>query len=135
MSTTSETPTKPPDGERVVAAANERLQDWNLRCGTWYVYHYTAGILGVVLNLIIASFAKLKADELNWLFWLALAAATLQGVTTFVAAKRKAAAYRSGWRVLWLAKQRFETRVDPDPKRVLDAINEGWRRINEGDRE
>jgi hypothetical protein len=48
----------------------------------------------------------LKAAEFNWLFWAALMAAILQGITTFVAAKPKAAAYRKGWRTLWHERER-----------------------------
>src|SRR5262249_38851871 len=122
-----------PSVQDVLAAANARLDDWNLRTKTWYFYHYSAGILGVVLNFLIAAFARLKAQEMNWLFWAALAAAVLQAITTFVSAKRKTAAYRAGWRVLWVAAQRLKSNVDPDPSKVMDAIEKGWKKINEGD--
>jgi hypothetical protein len=123
------------DVTQVLAAADERLRDWNLRCKTFYIYHYLGGILGIVLNLIIATFAKLNAEELDWLFWTALIAAILQGLTTFLSAKRKAAAYRAGWRTLWIAKKRLETGVEPDPAKVLAAVEKGWALINEGDKE
>ena len=120
---------------KALASADERLRDWNNRCRLWYSYHYAAGVLGIILSCAIAAFAKLRADELNWLFWVALVAALLQGVTTFFSAKRKAAAYRAGWRTLWVARERLQSGVEPDPKKLYEAIEKGWKQLNAGEQD
>lgn len=121
--------------DKALSAADERLRDWNLRCKTWYVVHYTVGVSGILLNAAIAGFAKLEATNLDWLFWIAIIAAVLQGFTTFFGARKKAAAYRAGWRTLWVARERLESGVETDPRKVFDAIEKGWRQLNEGDAE
>lgn len=116
-----------------LASADERLRDWDFRCKCWYICHYAVGVAGIVLSAVIAGAARDDTADLGVLFWLAIAAAVIQGFTTFLGAQKKAVAYRAGWRTLWVATERLRSGVAKEPAEVYNAIERGWELLSRGE--
>lgn|SRR5258705_81109 len=121
-------------GQDMEALADERLRDWLKRSQQWYFAFYLLGGLSVVLTVTVASRPSFISSNPLVFADLAWAAAVFQGLSTFLIASRKAAAYRAAWRVLWMARLRYIQRekTADDAEQVERAILNGWATIDGG---
>lgn len=113
---------------------DERLKDWLTRSAQWYFIYYALGTLTVVLTITVASRPHFFPSESDWLPTLAWLAALFQGLSTFMVALPKAAAYRAAWRVLWLGRTEYvdSDKTQEDARQLRNAIARGWAIIDGG---
>lgn len=117
----------------ILTQVEERLSDWDHRARLWYRLYYAFGGLAVVLTITVAGRPGFIA-EASWLSAVAWLAALFQGISTFLVALPKAAAYRAAWRALWLARLEYvESPLSDDSRTLLlQAIGRGWTMIDGG---
>ncbi len=114
--------------------ADDRLADWNRRAKIWYSLYYILGTLALVLTITVASRPHFISRDADWPPTIAWLAAIFQGLSTFLVALPKAAAYRAAWRTLWLARLEYldspqdENRI----KNLRYHIARGWSQIDGG---
>jgi hypothetical protein len=118
----------------LLAFADERLADWNRRAGLWYALYYLFGGLAVLLTITVASRPHFIPRDPDWYPTVAWLAALFQGLSTFLVALPKAAAYRAAWRILWLARTEFidDEKSEESAKLLKQAISKGWSLIDSG---
>jgi len=118
----------------LASLADERLADWLRRSRQWYVLFYGLGAASVVLTITVASHPHFISNDPNTFSDLAWAAAIFQGLSTFLIASRKAAAYRAAWRGLWIARLRYVRggETDDGSAAIEKAIVNGWATIDGG---
>jgi hypothetical protein len=112
----------------LLTQVEERLSDWDHRARLWYRLYYAFGGLAV-LTITVASRPGFIADA-GWLSSLAWLAAIFQGISTFLVALPKAAAYRAAWRALWLARLEYvESPPSDDSVAMVPKIGAGSRHV------
>ena len=118
----------------LASLADERLADWSKRSKQWYGLFYGLGALSVALSITVASRPHFISDDSKTFSDLAWAAAIFQGLSTFLIASRKAAAYRAAWRGLWIARLRYMRtgKTADDGEAIEKAIVNGWATIDGG---
>jgi hypothetical protein len=109
----------------------KRMDDWSkifLGCERW---HNTYGVLSIVASSLAAS--QILPSQVT--SGLAVAAAVLTSLVTFLGHGKKASAYKAAWRVADGACFNYRRNPTPDMRNALyDAVQEGERIIAQTDK-
>ena len=108
--------------------AEQRLVDWDRRAKLWWTLYYVLGLLSVFLTITVASRPHFVPKDPDWFATIAWLAALFEGFCTFAVALPKAAAYRSAWRLLWLARVEYlDDKQSANAAKLLkETIAKGW---------
>jgi len=114
----------------------ETLDLWFRYKFYWWRVHYILGIAALFCSVTVASrplLSGLFSGAPTILDVLAWASAICVGLLTFLAPTKRTRGYLDGYRILYLARNRYVNDPDYTLQQLLDVVQQGEDRVAKGD--